>query len=764
MLRRRVIGLLPIAIVLFWLTMMGLLCRREWGFERLGNPSNPATLPQERSDMWLQVLLPDGTRAGYVALHTLPEERDGQAGARTRIRAHITLVPLEEPTPLAMSGWAWESARSGLEEAVFSIYTGEVETRLEAAIEHENETPVLHIRIEVGDETIPIEIPGGNPLRLLASSPLHSRELADLEVGKRYALEAFDPITMGLAEARIECVATEPFSIGGTQTAARELLITLSGLEMKAWVAAEEGPAGVRPGDMLRCETPLGLTLERTTESEALEPETGTSGPSLLSFTAVVPTGARPVRGAQAMEFRLGGSGATQEIPEDDMQSRLGEQRYAVVCLEAPAFSPERPATCPAFAPFLEAEPLVQSDDPKIRRMAEEIVGGSTDLWESAMRLHRWVHDHIEKEVVIGVPSAIEVLASRRGDCNEHTVLFTALARSVGIPCQIALGLVWSEEMQGFYYHAWPEVYAGRWIAMDPTLDQVVADATHIKLLTGGIGRWFGLLSFVGQIEIEVLTVEKVKAARQTGAPGAEMIQTDLLTKRFGTFTAVDALDLEVGEGEFFCFLGPNGAGKTTTIKMLTGLLRPTEGRAVLGGLDIGRDPVAAKALLGYIPDTPYLYEKLTGREFLRFVAGLYRLPDSAVRTLGEELLEQFGLVEMGNRLIGQYSHGMRQKLSFASCFLHEPRIVVVDEPWVGLDPKNIRFVKEFLKAKTREGTTVFMSTHSLSIIEDVANRIGIIHHGRLLHTGSLNETLALASRPGSLEDVFLELTEGEGA
>ncbi len=238
-------------------------------------------------------------------------------------------------------------------------------------------------------------------------------------------------------------------------------------------------------------------------------------------------------------------------------------------------------------------------------------------------------------------------------------------------------------------------------------------------------------------------------------------IETRSLTKRFGTKTAVRELDLDVAEGEFFCFLGPNGAGKTTTIKMLTGLLRPSSGRAILGDFDIQQQPIRAKRLQGYIPDHPFLYERLTGREFMRFVAGLYRMNGQAFERRCDEMLETFELLHVGDQLVESYSHGMRQKLSFASCFLHEPRIVVVDEPWVGLDPKNIRAVKTYLRRRTREGLTVFMSTHSLSIAEEVADRIGIIHRGRLLHVGTVDEIKMLAADPGegSLEDVFLELT-----
>jgi len=241
------------------------------------------------------------------------------------------------------------------------------------------------------------------------------------------------------------------------------------------------------------------------------------------------------------------------------------------------------------------------------------------------------------------------------------------------------------------------------------------------------------------------------------------MIVTKGLTKLFGGKEAVADLSLEIPTGEFFCFLGPNGAGKTTTIKMLTGLLHPTRGQAVLGGFDIQREPIRAKRIIGYVPDSPFLYEKLTGREFMRFISGLYQMPDGHFARHSDRLLELFGIISVADQLIEDYSHGMRQKLSFASCFLHEPRIVIVDEPWVGLDPKNIRFVKDFLKQKTREGVTVFMSTHTLSIAQEIADRIGIIHNGKLLCLGTVSQIMAMAKRPGSLEDVFLELTrEGE--
>ena len=238
------------------------------------------------------------------------------------------------------------------------------------------------------------------------------------------------------------------------------------------------------------------------------------------------------------------------------------------------------------------------------------------------------------------------------------------------------------------------------------------------------------------------------------------MIEIRNLTKTFGAVRAVDNLSLDIKEGEFFCFLGPNGAGKTTTIKILTGLLRPTSGTALIAGHDITTNSVEAKRIIGYIPDHPYIYEKLSGREFMKFVAGMYNLNGAALGHRIDELLEMFGILEYADQLTEDYSHGMRQKLIFSATFLHSPRVVIVDEPWVGLDPKSIRFVKDYLKSRTREGLAIFMSTHTLSIAEEVADRIGIIHKGRLIALGTPNQIKANSA--GNLEDVFLELTAEE--
>ncbi len=234
------------------------------------------------------------------------------------------------------------------------------------------------------------------------------------------------------------------------------------------------------------------------------------------------------------------------------------------------------------------------------------------------------------------------------------------------------------------------------------------------------------------------------------------------VTKRFGDFTAVDRLSLTIPQGELFAFLGPNGAGKTTTIKMLVGLLLPDGGSVRVCGHAMGRDGQLAKAQLAYVPDQPFLYEKLTGREFLDFVGQMYGLSREVQEQRTKELVD---LLEMGSflhQLTESYSHGMKQRTVLAAALLHDPTVMVTDEPMVGLDPRTVRTVKDILRNMVREGKTVFMSTHTLEVAEAVADRIGIIHHGRLIAVGTLEELRHQASRSATLEDIFLSLTGDE--
>lgn len=246
------------------------------------------------------------------------------------------------------------------------------------------------------------------------------------------------------------------------------------------------------------------------------------------------------------------------------------------------------------------------------------------------------------------------------------------------------------------------------------------------------------------------------------GNGAAPLIEAIGLQKRYGATFAVKGVDLAVYPGEIVGFLGPNGAGKTTTIKMLTGLLRPSAGVARIGGFDIQREPLRAKALLGYVPDQPYLPDKLTAREYVQLIAGLYRLDPRQAAQRGEELLHLFGLAERGDELLGSYSHGMRQKAAVVGALLHNPRAFFLDEPTVGLDPRSARLIKNILREVANQGAAVLMSTHILEIAERMCDRVIIINEGVIVAAGTLEELRA--GGQASLEDIFLTLTGGAEA
>ncbi len=243
-------------------------------------------------------------------------------------------------------------------------------------------------------------------------------------------------------------------------------------------------------------------------------------------------------------------------------------------------------------------------------------------------------------------------------------------------------------------------------------------------------------------------------------SPGTAAILLRSVFKSYGRLTAVSDLSLSIPPGELFAFLGPNGAGKTTTIKLIVGLLRPDSGEVRVCGHDLGRNGLAAKALLAYVPDQPFLYPKLTGREFLHFVAEMYGLTTEHRDEVLGRLIARLDIGEFLDVLTEGYSHGMKQRVVLASALLHEPDVLVIDEPIVGLDPKTIREVKDLFLEFTRDGGTIFMSTHTLAVAEELADRIGIIHKSRLRSLGTLDELRNHASREHSLEDLFLQLIE----
>mgnify|MGYP006300231557 CR=1 FL=1 len=240
------------------------------------------------------------------------------------------------------------------------------------------------------------------------------------------------------------------------------------------------------------------------------------------------------------------------------------------------------------------------------------------------------------------------------------------------------------------------------------------------------------------------------------------MIELKDLCKNYGQFPAVKKLSLSVPRGELFCFLGPNGAGKTTTIKVMTGLLSPSSGSAFIDGFNIQTQPVEAKTVMGYVPDMPFLYDRLTATEFFEFTGDLYGLPQAEIREELDKSFDLFGLSEQKNSLINDLSHGMKQRLIYASTFLHKPAVMFIDEPLIGLDPYTIRLLKDILVEKARSGMTIFLTTHILALAEDIADRIGIIMRGRMIACGALPELLEKYGNRKNLEDLFLSITAVE--
>jgi ABC-2 type transport system ATP-binding protein len=239
------------------------------------------------------------------------------------------------------------------------------------------------------------------------------------------------------------------------------------------------------------------------------------------------------------------------------------------------------------------------------------------------------------------------------------------------------------------------------------------------------------------------------------------MIELVDLTKRYNDFPAVNGLNLAIQKGEIFGFIGPNGAGKTTTINMMAGVLAPTSGAVMICGINIQNHPKKAKSKIGYIPDRPYLYEKLTGIEFLKFIGDLYGVDEDTVLNRSREKLQLFSLSEWADDLIESYSHGMKQRLVMASALLHDPEVIIIDEPMVGLDPLVINMVKSLFQDLAKEGVTIFMSTHTLKVAEDICDRIGIIHKGTLVATGTSEDLKRnIKDKDADLEEIFIKLTE----
>jgi len=444
-------------------------------------------------DSWMGVYLPGDTRVGFVNTTAKPENRNGQVGTAVSVTADLKMTLLMVPMKVFITGTAWMPQERGLAEFDFRLRSSEHTMRVSATIRD----GLLDARVFTAGEEFPFQIPVSEDLLLSGGMGTTMLNVPVLRVGEEVTVDGFDPMTFSAGKVKVTCVDEETLSIAGEEVRTKVVTTTLNGLTTKAWVDEHN--------EIVQADTPFGFSLRKITPEEALRPTGETRTSDLLKVVAIQPVGMKPYRGAKRLSMVLGGLSEGKYPAGDDTQTAI-DKLYIITAPPTP--EGQFPLAATGFEEELRGDAFVQKDHPKIRDLSAQIVGAEKDAWKRAMLIYEWVYGNIQKEPVFSIPSALEVLETQKGDCNEHTVLYVALARAAGVPARIAIGVVWSDELQGFYYHAWPEVYAGRWIWVDPTLGQPIADATHLKLLNGSIESWPQLIPFIGQLRIEVAGLE----------------------------------------------------------------------------------------------------------------------------------------------------------------------------------------------------------------------------------------------------------------
>jgi len=494
-LRRPSRQLISLAIVAFWAVMMAWLFYREGTLPFLGAPH--ASMPPRvlrPSSTWMGVYSGE-TRVGFVNINTTPDTRDGHIGAAFSSTARLHLNLLATPLDLFISGAAWIPQDGGKAEFDFKVRSGEHNMRVAATVADGK----LDAQVFTGGEAIPFQFPVGKELLLSGVMGTTTLNVPMLRVGEEVMIDAFDPMTFAMGKARVKCVGEETIEAAGEKVRTKIVETSTNGLSSKAWIDDNE--------EIVRAETPLGFTLRRISPQEALAPAGEAPPADLLRTVAVHPTGMKPFRGAKHMTARLSGVAETNYPPTDEIQTAKGSE-YTITVPSEPTNAVAPNPSDDTLKERLASDAFIQSDHPRVKERAAKIVGDETNPWRRAMRVYDWVYTNIRKTVVLSVPSALETLETREGDCNEHAVLFAALARAAGIPTRVAIGLAWSDDLDGFYYHAWPEAFVGNWIPMDPTLGQPIADSTHVKLLNGNIEAWPQLLPYLGQLHMEIVAIE----------------------------------------------------------------------------------------------------------------------------------------------------------------------------------------------------------------------------------------------------------------
>ncbi len=495
--RNYLIGLIILA---FWGVMTSLLLRRDVLIPR-AQPAASDVPPSQRQsqDSWMGIYakneLSGEDRVGYVHLTSTPGQQHGGDGTRYGMTLRLATTMLSMPTELLLDGKAWVADGKGLTDFDFRVQSfGEHVMNAKGRIEDDT----ARLEVETAGETFPLSFPVGEDMLVQGGFGATTLNMPSLEIGDVVLIDAFDPVTLTKGTARLECIGVDTLEFDGREVTTKIIETELGGMKTKTWVDLDD--------QVMRVETPVGLVLRRISQREALRTFDSGATTELIHTVAVRPLGKKPFRGAKEMRYRVSGLSAGIFVPVDDVQREVGADEFLNVAPETPA-SAGGGIDSEAFKEFLGRDPFVQTGQARIVKLAKEIVGSETEPWRKAQLLYAWVYENIEKTPVLSLPSALDVIESREGDCNEHTVLYAALARTEGIPTRIAIGLVWSEELAGFYYHAWPEVFVGYWIPIDPTLGQPIADATHIKLVEGSVGQWTRLVPFLGQVSIDVLDV-----------------------------------------------------------------------------------------------------------------------------------------------------------------------------------------------------------------------------------------------------------------
>lgn len=487
--QRRII--VPLAITGFWLVMMGIFLYREYGHQ------SPAPTPDAQSafvprDQWMGIYTNNDRRVGYIHMRTFEEKKGEETGQTLQLDAVVETALFGVKAGMDIGGEAWVARNGNTARFEFALSAGDTEMGVRGNVAEGR----LQGTLDTGGESVPLDFPVSADFDLASAAGLPSDRMPVLEVGESTKVQAFDPMAMKPAQAVVTCVGEESIFISGEPVPAKLYDTVLGSLTSRSWVGVD--------GDVLQAGTPFGLLLRKIDPKELAETVVAGEDVDLIRQLAIVSTGVPVVPNASRLVLRVSGV-APDKLPDEPPYQRRNEDVLTLTRPGVPPMGVDAPAQ-EDLTTYLGSDPFVTADHPDIVAEAQRIVGEETDPWKQVVLLHDWLFEEIEKTPVLSVPNALDVLRTREGDCNEHTVLFTALARARAIPARIAIGLVHSEVLDGFGYHAWPEVYvAGQWHPLDPTLGQLAADATHVKLLNGSIAEWVRLVDFIGQMRIEVL-------------------------------------------------------------------------------------------------------------------------------------------------------------------------------------------------------------------------------------------------------------------